>query len=463
MTAANSLKRVETGALSSRASRVYAFGPFRLDPERGLLSYGSEILPLPQRLVEILRVLIEANGSLVSRETLHSMIWPEGTVPENNLSQHVYMLRKALGERAGDRLYITTVHNRGFRFIAPVSIEQAAEHRAQPVERQVPDRHLVRPGLDVFSRYSKGYQALERGTAADLRAAIDHFEAVIRIDADYVPALVAMARSRLWLAHQCYTHGERQAAKAKSAAMRALQLEPSCAAAHAVFSTILLMFDWNWRDAKRQLDIAVGLNPESMVVRASAMCVYEWIGQPERAVVEAQRAVMASPSSAALQMLLGRALIARGDYSGAFDHFTNLIETHPEYAAQAQCHRAQALILNKQPDRAILDLQFLAEDRAEDLALRLPLLGQAYADEGQKEKAEHVYETLVGIAHVEFVAQTNLIALALSIGRPDEAVAHLEKAVAQREPALPLARHSPRLIPIRKTDAFKALVAAMGS
>lgn len=442
---------------------VYGFGPFRLDPERGLLTYGSEIVPLPQRLVEILQVLIEAKGALVSRETLHSIIWPQRGVPENNLSQHVYMLRRALGERAGDRLYIATVHNRGFRFVAPVSVERAAERRPEPAERQSFDRQLDRPGLEVFQRYSKGFQSFERGTAADLRAAIEHFEAVLRIDPEYVPALIALARGRLWLALQGYTPAEQQSAKAKSAATRALALEPANAVARAVLSNISLLFDWNWRDAKRQLDTAVELNPENTVVRASVMWLYAWIGQLDRAVVEAQRAVMSHPSSPALQMLLGRVLIAHGDDSGALDLLSNLIESHPEYATQAQCLRAQAFLLANQPDRAIFDLQFLLEDRAEDVALRLPLLGQAYADNGQREKAENVYETLVKPSTVDYVARTNLIALALALDRPAEALAHLEGAVAKHEPAVSLLRYSPRLIPLRKSDAFKSLIAAMGS
>lgn len=442
---------------------VYVFGPFRLDPERGLLACGSEIVPLPQRLLEILQALVEANGALVSREKLHSILWPQRGVTENNLSQHVYMLRRVLGERAGDRRYIATVHNRGFRFAAPVSIEDRAERPAEAREPQAPNRRVDSSDLGVFHRYGQGFQSFERGTPAELQAAVEHFEAALRSDPQYVPALVALARCRLWLVQHCYTPPEEQSAKAKSAARRALTLEPSNAVAHAVLSNVDLFFDWNWRNAKRQLDIAVELNPENTVVRSSVMWLYAWIGQLDRAVVEAQRAVMSHPSSPALHMLLGRALIAQGDYNAALDLLSNLIETHPQYAAQAQYLRAQALVQGNQPDRAMFDLQFLPEDRGEDLALRLPLLVQAYADNGQREKAENVYETLVNLSTVEYVARTNLIAPALSIGRLETALAHLQSAVAKREPAVPLLRYSPRLVPIRKSDAFKSLIAAMGS
>ncbi len=442
---------------------VYIFGAFRLDPQRGLLVYGAEIVPLPQRLFEILRALVEANGAVVSRKALNSLIWPAGGLPDNNLSQHVYMLRRALGERAGDRLYVATVHNTGFRFIAPVTVERGDEDQSEPLGSQGLDRQLMRPGLEVFRHYSRGCRSLERGSASHLRAAIEQFELSLKIDPDYVPALVALARARLGLSQGCYAAAEQQLPKAKIAAIRALQMEPSSAVAHAVLSNVILFGEWNWRQAKRRFDRAVRLNQESTTVRVSGMWLYEWIGQPERAVIEAQRALMAEPSSAALQLLLGKALICSGDYNGALDHFSNLIDTYPDYAASARCHRAEAFLLSDRAEQAILDLQFLPEDRAEDLALRLPLLALAYADNGQTEKTEHVYDTLVNAARTEYVAQTKLIAPALSAGRPDAALLHLQNAVDRRETALPLVRRCPRLAVLRKSDAYKSLIAAMGS
>src|ERR1700758_5116797 len=93
----------------------YVFGAFTLDPRRGTLRYGATIVAMSDRLFQILLALVRANGATLSREELHSIIWPGGAMPDNNLSQHVYLLRKTLGERAGDRLYIMTSHGRGFR------------------------------------------------------------------------------------------------------------------------------------------------------------------------------------------------------------------------------------------------------------------------------------------------------------------------------------------------------------
>jgi DNA-binding winged helix-turn-helix (wHTH) protein/Tfp pilus assembly protein PilF len=440
---------------------VYIFGPFQLDPTRGLLSVGSEIVPLPRRLFEILLALIRANGALVSREALYSHIWPEGGVPVNNLSQHVYMLRRILGERAEDRRYIETVHDRGFRFIAPVAVARPARGSEPPSERYDLKEEPV-PSLDVFRGYSRGYKLLEYATATNLRSAIENFEKALGIDPRYVPALVGTAKARLLLSQNGYCAGRDEFPKAKDAIIRALQIAPACAPAHAVLSNIILFCDWNWREAKRELDTALKLNSESACVRASAVWLYAWAGQPAQAITEIQRAIMIEPASPGLQLMLGRVLVDSGDYTNAIKHLSDLIETDPELASTSRRYRAEALLLNGQSPDAILDLLLLPQDRAEDLASRLPLLARAYADNGDNEKAREVYDVLVGMAHTDRVAYSNLVPVALGLGLRSHALDHFDKALKRREPMLPLLRHSPWLSSIRRSDLYRSLLSVLG-
>ena len=103
-------------------SPVYAFGSFRFDPARGLLSHGASVVPLPDRLARLLVLLIHANGSVIDKETIALRVWPESAVSDGNLSQHMYMLRQLLDERARDRAYVMTVRGKGYRFVAPISV-----------------------------------------------------------------------------------------------------------------------------------------------------------------------------------------------------------------------------------------------------------------------------------------------------------------------------------------------------
>ena len=83
-----------------RGPAAYTFGCFRLDPARRRLFSGQESISLPERTFQLLLLLIQAGGDVVSKETLAATVWPETTVTDGNLSQHIYLLRQTLGERA---------------------------------------------------------------------------------------------------------------------------------------------------------------------------------------------------------------------------------------------------------------------------------------------------------------------------------------------------------------------------
>jgi DNA-binding winged helix-turn-helix (wHTH) protein/TolB-like protein/Tfp pilus assembly protein PilF len=113
--------------------RLFRFGPFRLDVDRRLLLRGSEIVPLRPRVFDTLVVLAERAGDVVSKEELLDAVWPDTVVEENNLSQNVLALRRALETDGSVR--IETVPRRGFRLIADLEEELAPPRPALPAER----------------------------------------------------------------------------------------------------------------------------------------------------------------------------------------------------------------------------------------------------------------------------------------------------------------------------------------
>ena len=439
---------------------MYVFGPFRVDPTRGLLLHGREIVPLPERLFALLLALIRANENVVSKRALASMIWHDGEMSDGNLNQHVYMLRRILGERARDRLYIMTVHSKGYRFAAPVSAFRDTDAVAAEAAAENPDDKLG-TGLEVLRHYSQGRYQVEKRTFESLRSAIDHFEAALQIDPDYVPALVGLARAHAFSATQWYVRGSHAFPKATSAVVRALEIDPASGAAHAVLSDIRLFSDWNWREARREIEIAVRLSPNVTAVRTSALWFYECSGANERSMSEIRHALILEPSSPALQVLLGRVFVRRGDYQRAVVHFSNLIDSGPEFA-EAHRYRAAALILDGRPAEALADLRDLPAERAERVAAYLPLLARAYAGCGDIARAHAIYTELESAAHNEFVVFWNLAVVAAGLGRLDEAIAHLEKAYACREPSLPFLRTSRWFDAISESARFKTLLRGIG-
>lgn len=108
-------------AMNGLGNRVYyEFGAFRADTLKRQLYRGTEPLPLTAKAFDTLAVLLAEHGEIVSKMVLMASVWGETVVEENNLTQQISAIRKALGERAGEHRYIVTVPGRGYCFVAPV-------------------------------------------------------------------------------------------------------------------------------------------------------------------------------------------------------------------------------------------------------------------------------------------------------------------------------------------------------
>src|SRR5436190_1108761 len=108
--------------MSKQPKRLYEFGPFQIDTVNRLLLRDGEPVTLKAKAVETLLVLIESNGEVLEKDDLMKTLWPDSFVEEANLTQNIYMLRKALGENE----YIETVPRRGYRFTAVVKKREHA-------------------------------------------------------------------------------------------------------------------------------------------------------------------------------------------------------------------------------------------------------------------------------------------------------------------------------------------------
>src|SRR5215472_14122514 len=106
--------------MSRPARHLYEFGPFRLNTTERLLLRDGEPVPLTPKAFEILLALVQNSGHLLHRDELMKEVWPDTVVEENNLTQNISALRKALGETGDRHQYIETVPRQGYRFVADV-------------------------------------------------------------------------------------------------------------------------------------------------------------------------------------------------------------------------------------------------------------------------------------------------------------------------------------------------------
>src|ERR1700734_139955 len=157
--------------MSNNGKDLYEFGPFRLDPAQRILSRDDRPILLQPKAFETLLVLVRNSDRIVMKEELLNAVWADTFVQESNLTQNIFVLRKALGDNDGGRRYIITVPGRGYRFAEKVRTITGAEGAtpqvtitAQPVSTAAtaaePPREAKKPGYPRRAWFVSSFAAV---------------------------------------------------------------------------------------------------------------------------------------------------------------------------------------------------------------------------------------------------------------------------------------------------------------
>ncbi len=139
---------------AARPSHLVRFGVFELDLRAGELRKNNLRVNLQGQPVQILALLLERPGELVTREELQKKLWPNDTIVEfdHSINAAIKRLREALGDSADNPRFIETLARRGYRFIAPVDGFEgdARARRAVPLQATWRRRALAGGGASIF-------------------------------------------------------------------------------------------------------------------------------------------------------------------------------------------------------------------------------------------------------------------------------------------------------------------------
>lgn len=136
---------------------VFRFGGFTLDPVLHTLHQNEVAVSLPESAMTVLEILVSRTPEAVDKATLMDMAWPDTAVIPDNLVQAIHSIRTTLGGDARQPRFVQTVHRRGYRFVAPVTIIQSIHDSssteslpADPIASARPKEFRLRPaGLGI--------------------------------------------------------------------------------------------------------------------------------------------------------------------------------------------------------------------------------------------------------------------------------------------------------------------------
>src|SRR5688572_14300804 len=126
----------------AETQQIFGFGEFRIDTQKKTLWHNDKTVSIPLKEIEVLCMLVRNRGELVTKNELLDEIWENSFVGENNLSRHIYLLRKTLNDLGAPDGLIQNVPSRGYRFAGDL-------HTIEPNEIVLEKRTQTRTLIDV--------------------------------------------------------------------------------------------------------------------------------------------------------------------------------------------------------------------------------------------------------------------------------------------------------------------------
>jgi TolB-like protein/Tfp pilus assembly protein PilF len=285
---------------------------------------------------------------------------------------------------------------------------------------------------EAYEAYIKGRFQFHKATPEDLRKATESFEEAIRKDPHFAPAYAGLADAyasayrypgpRLQTPDVVYP-------KARSAALKAIELDNTLAEAHASLGLIKEVYDWDWAGAERAYRRAIELNPSYATAHYRYAIYLSIPRRYEEAFAHMRRAEELDPGSRRNNGK-GWLYFWSGQFDRAVQQAQTLLELEPGYAL-AHYHLGLAYLGKGKYEEAIAShRQAIAQsgETTRSLAFVAYALGKA----GRTTEAVKIISDLTERARHQYVAGYQLAIAYMGVGNKEEALIWLERAFEQR-------------------------------
>jgi DNA-binding winged helix-turn-helix (wHTH) protein/Tfp pilus assembly protein PilF len=482
------------------AHRVYRFGEFALDLDRGTLYRGEDDVHMRPKAFAILRLLLENRGRLVTKTQMHDAAWPDSIVTDDSLAHCVADIRRALGD-CGFEL-IRTVPRRGYVFEHAVSREMADPVEPNPprslslyrlgavaallvaavlvgfgaggsnetsdtsvVEDEtpvatVPEVDPATTDIDALNAYEKGRYFFKRRAEGDLALAEDCFRAALDKDPTFAAAWTGLAG----VYEVRFGKGDLPFDEAMpligDATRQAITLAPDSAEAHIRRAT----YHYLSREpalARQHIETAVALDPDDVLVLGRIAGQLAHRSRFDEAIELQYRALQGDPTSALQYHNLVWYLLAAGRTAEAAIEAEHYRAIKPRGAYETDSLFADVMILQGNYEQALMLARNMARGPMRDRNLAI-----IYHELGQHEQADEALSRLLvgeykhGEIHVaEVLAQRGELEAAIDwlSGALDPAEGNVPAQRTLRQDTLWLL--SPYLIELRSYRRWKTLYA----
>jgi serine/threonine protein kinase/tetratricopeptide (TPR) repeat protein len=293
---------------------------------------------------------------------------------------------------------------------------------------------------------------LKFGTSAQQQRAKQYFEQSIDIDPNYAPAYAGLA-DYYWSNSQMPPL--QAMPKAEQYALKALSLDPTLAQAHVSLASVRFYGDWSWEEAEKELKRAIELNPSDAEAHKMYSVYLSAMGRHPEALTEVRRALELDPLSVWTQITEGFAYYFAHQYDAAIQQCRRALELQPNSAGGNDCLGLAYLAKGAYP-QAIAACRRAVEFSGNDPS-RTVGLARAYALAGRTSEAQKILSDLRNSSQRSYIPPYFLAQISVTLGNQGEALTWLEKSYRERDSYVAWLKVDSALDPLRSSTRFQKL------
>ena len=310
---------------------------------------------------------------------------------------------------------------------------------------------------EAHEAYLAGRYYWNKRTPEGLEKSISYLEKAIAKDPQYALAYAALADSYHLLPELSNVSVAEAFPKARTAALKALEIDDSVGEAHSALAIIKEDYDWDWKGAEVEYKRAIELSPGDEVTHASYSNLLLELGRFPEALAEAKIAQSVDPLSVFANDNLAAMFYYAGELDHAIEQCRKTLELDPR-SHQAHRHLAEVYAQRHMYTEAISELK-AAMDLSPENFEALAELGYVYGVSGMKNEARSVLERIKSGRNV---SAYRLAIVYAGLGENDNALKSLKEAVDSRAPGVVHLKVAPFFYRIRLQSQFQKLLVDMG-
>ena len=333
-------------------------------------------------------------------------------------------------------------------------------------ERLLPAAKQQQSRPRQYTENSEAYQAYLKGrfywSRSSYEEAIRYFNDAIHLDPDYAPAYAGIADANVDLAMVDLVPPTEAFPKAKTAALKAVEIDPGLAEAHSALGTVSWSNDWDFPTAEREFRKALELNPSSALGHLRFAVYLGNMGRFEEAIREGGRAQELDPLSPYANTMLGYIHTLAHRYDDAVPLYKTGLDLGPDVPL-ARAELAWTYAFKGSYTGAIAEYSKISKlpSPAEDQIVSAGL-GYVYAVSGRRRDALDILAKFNKLSKSRYVDTYMVAAIYTGLGEKDSALGQLNKAYEERSSSMVYLKVDPFFDSLHSDPRFQELVRRVG-